>query len=671
MNNVLEKNITQKESSKVMNWKAIATWFNNVVRRLLDIAIAFFGILFLSPFFLVVIFLIKRDSPGPIFYKGRRAGKNGKDFNILKFRTMYENKASYSGAKVTAGDDPRITPIGKFLRETKLNELPQLWNVLVGEMSMVGPRPEDPEIARAWPEDVRKEILSVQPGVTSPASVLYRHEETMLQSRNLMDRYLMDILPSKLRLDQLYIRQRTVLSDLDVMFWTSVALFPRMKNFNIPEHLLYRGPMSLFVNRYISWFTMDFLVSLASITLAGVLRRLSSPLDVGVEVSAALALLIALMFSLLNTVMGINRINWSRASAGEAIDIGISTVIVTLVLFLVNLIVPGGAFLPPIVLVTSGMFSFAGFIIIRYRGRLISGIASRWLGVRHAKMDLLGEPVLVIGGGETARFANWLLRNGPLAQAFNIIGIVDDDPTKIGSQMDGLRVIGRTDEIPHIIRKFDIGLILFAITEIQPSESERILDMCKSSSTRVIMVPDIMDSLRAHFPRTEAERDGLVDKMVQNSTQDRLTGVMNRQTFLHSVEHELPRSIRYGHACSLILFNVDYSWPDGAVRASSVTAQVLQGVAERASKNIRGIDQLGRYDENAFAILLPETDLESANLVAERLLKNLTFTPIWTDRGPLNITVSLGVVSQDDDKKDAASLLNNAEKAMKVASMVD
>lgn len=671
MSTTAKKNIRENRNVKSTNWQVGLTWADNLIRRMMDIVIAFFGMLLLLPFILVVILLINHDSPGPIFYKGRRAGKNGKEFNILKFRTMYENIESYNGAKVTAGDDPRITPTGKFLRETKLNELPQLWNVFVGEMSIVGPRPEDPEIAKAWPEEYFKEILSVKPGITSPASVLYRNEETMLQSRNLMDRYLIDILPSKLRLDQLYIRHRNILSDLDVIFWTAIALLPRMKNFQVPEHLLYQGPMNVFINRYFSWFVMDFFVSLTAVTAAGVIRRLSSPLDLGFEKSAAFGLTIALLFSLLNSVMGINRINWSRASAGEAMDIGISTTIVTLILFLVSFIVPDDNFLPPIVLVTSGMFSFAGFIIIRYRGRLISGFASRWLGLRHVRIDLLGEPVLVVGSGETAHFANWLLRNGPLSQAFNVVGMVDDDPKKIGSRIDGLNVIARTDEIPAIIEKYDIGLVLFAITEIDPKESERILKMCNTPSTRVIMVPDIMDSLRAHFPKSDAERDELEEKIVQHSTQDRLTGVMNRKTFIRSLEYELPRSLRYGHFCSLVLFSIEYSWPDGAARLDAITAQVLQGVADRAIKNIREIDLLARYDENSFIILLPETNLESANKVAERIHKNLTFTPVWTDRGPLSLCVSLGVVSQNEDLKDASSMLASAEKAMKLASLVD
>lgn len=117
-------------------------------------------------------------------------GKGCKEFKILKFRTMYESEYSHNGAKITARDDLRITPIGKWLRDTKVNELPQLWNVLVGEMSLVGPRPEDPDIVITWPENYRDILLAVRPGVTSPATITYRDEETLLSADNYMQDYL-------------------------------------------------------------------------------------------------------------------------------------------------------------------------------------------------------------------------------------------------------------------------------------------------------------------------------------------------------------------------------------------------------------------------------------------------------------------------------------------------
>jgi len=147
---------------------------DNIARRTLDVTIAALGVLVLLPGLVLLAVLIKRDSPGPVFYWGERAGRHGRPFRILKFRTMYETGDSYNGPRVTGQGDPRITPFGQWLRETKVNELPQLWNVLKGDMSLVGPRPEDRDFVGHWPADVREVLLSVRPGITSPASVLYR-----------------------------------------------------------------------------------------------------------------------------------------------------------------------------------------------------------------------------------------------------------------------------------------------------------------------------------------------------------------------------------------------------------------------------------------------------------------------------------------------------------------
>lgn len=223
---------------------------NDAIKRILDIIISSLGLLTLAPFFAYIAIIIRRDSPGPVFYRGIRLGKGDKPFFILKFRTMHEEAASYDGPPLTAQDDRRITPLGKWLRDTKINELPQLWNVLIGEMSLVGPRPEDLGLAAAWPSDARTEVLSVRPGITSPASVLYRNEEELLSSKTLMATYLGDIMPSKLRLDQLYVRHRSLWVDMDVLFWTFIVVMPFLKHIKLLKKYLFRGPFSRLLRYY-------------------------------------------------------------------------------------------------------------------------------------------------------------------------------------------------------------------------------------------------------------------------------------------------------------------------------------------------------------------------------------------------------------------------------------
>ena len=190
---------------------------------------------------------------------------------------MYENRDSYEGADVTAEDDGRITPFGRVLRDHKLNELPQLWNVFVGEMSLVGPRPEFVNIAEKWPKESRELILSVRPGITSPASVIYRGEEKLLKADNVMEEYLHTILPSKLRLDSLYVQNRTIMTDIDVIFWTAIALLPSLRKREIGETRLFWGPLSKFVTRFFNWFVIDIIISAFSILIAAAIWRTSIP----------------------------------------------------------------------------------------------------------------------------------------------------------------------------------------------------------------------------------------------------------------------------------------------------------------------------------------------------------------------------------------------------------
>ena len=298
---------------------AIATGLDHFFRRLMDIMVSVTGLIFLSPVFLVFGVLIKRDSPGPVFFRGRRMGKDGREFKILKFRTMYATQASQEGPLITGEGDVRITPFGQWLRDTKMNELPQLWNVLRGEMSLVGPRPEDPEIALAWPEAVRRELLSVRPGITSPASIVYRDEEKQLSGSNLLRDYFQNILPSKLRLDRLYLKKRTLLSDLDVIFLTAVALLPVIRRRSMPEYLLYWGPIARITSRFGVWLIIDWIVALVSVWAAGLFWRTFGPLDIGVIESFTISIAIAVLFSFTNLAVGLGNITWSKASAADGV----------------------------------------------------------------------------------------------------------------------------------------------------------------------------------------------------------------------------------------------------------------------------------------------------------------------------------------------------------------
>jgi lipopolysaccharide/colanic/teichoic acid biosynthesis glycosyltransferase len=474
------------------------------VKRTFDLCAAFWGLILLSPIFLLIAVWLKREGPGPVFYRGPRMGKDERVFQILKFRTMHEEAASYEGPGITAQDDPRITPLGRWLRDTKINELPQLWNVLIGEMSLVGPRPEDPEIAKTWPEEVRREVLSVRPGITSPASVIYRDEEKMLTNAHVMDDYLKIILPDKLRLDQLYVRHHSFLSDLDVIFWTLIILLPNLRKKPVRTESFYTGLVYRFANRYFSWFLVDSLVAFASVSIAGLLWRLSAPLDLGMELAITVAAGIAFVFSLVNSKLGLGRIWWRYAKASVAFDLALSSAISTLLIFTFDWLWPDGPFLPLGMVVVTGLLAFLGFVSIRYRERLLTGLATRWLS-RRGTGEGIGERVLVVGAGECGILATWLLRRSKLSSAFTVIGIVDDDPTKRGMTIDGHHVFGFTRRIPELVKKKDVGVIFFAIESIDADEKTRILKLCRQTAARVVLIPDLLAYLREQFSQSLSE----------------------------------------------------------------------------------------------------------------------------------------------------------------------
>ena len=194
------------------------------MKRLFDCVAASVGLLCLAPAFAVVAVLIKTDSDGPVFFRQQRIGRGFRLFWIYKFRTMVQD-APLVGAPITSGSDPRITRVGRFLRRTKIDELPQLINVLKGEMSIVGPRPELARYVDAFSREYR-EILQVRPGITDVASLAFRDEATILAGfANAEEAYVTRILPRKIRLSQEYVRRCSLASDLVVILKTISAIW--------------------------------------------------------------------------------------------------------------------------------------------------------------------------------------------------------------------------------------------------------------------------------------------------------------------------------------------------------------------------------------------------------------------------------------------------------------
>jgi lipopolysaccharide/colanic/teichoic acid biosynthesis glycosyltransferase len=201
-------------------------------KRVFDVVCASAGLILLMPLFIAIAIAIRLDSPGPVFFRQERVGKDGKLFRIFKFRTMRVD--SEAMGQLTVGQDERITRAGLVLRHYKIDELPQLLNVMRGEMSLVGPRPEVPRYVTHYPAAVRTAVLSVPPGITEWASIRFKDENAMLAAALDPDKkYVEEVLPIKLAYYLRYVNERNLIMDLKIIFATLSEIFSRARRSDV------------------------------------------------------------------------------------------------------------------------------------------------------------------------------------------------------------------------------------------------------------------------------------------------------------------------------------------------------------------------------------------------------------------------------------------------------
>ncbi len=215
------------------------------MKRLFDIIFSLFGLVVFAPLMGASAALIKLTSPGPVIYAQKRVGLHERIFDVYKFRSMVD-KADTLGTSVTTGVDPRITPIGRFLRKTKFDELPQLFNVLKGDMSFVGPRPDVPEITSKYTPDMKR-IFMIRPGITSVATLHFRHEEEILAKvKNPDEFYDRVVVPLKVDLAMEHVRKNSFSFDLLILIQTVWVLTPLGRIWPVKEH----NSVKLFREKY-------------------------------------------------------------------------------------------------------------------------------------------------------------------------------------------------------------------------------------------------------------------------------------------------------------------------------------------------------------------------------------------------------------------------------------
>ena len=211
-----------KFNLSLIQWSLLIIRLNKVI-RFFDFVLSLVGLVILAPIFIVLAVWIKIDSMGPVFYKQIRVGQNGKDFGLFKFRSMVVD-ADKKGLITVGGRDPRITRSGYFIRKYKLDELPQLINVLVGDMSLVGPRPEVKKYVELYTDEQQK-VLSVKPGITDYASIEYMDENEILgKSTDPEKTYIEEIMPEKIKYNMKYIKNRSLIEYFKIIFLTVLKI---------------------------------------------------------------------------------------------------------------------------------------------------------------------------------------------------------------------------------------------------------------------------------------------------------------------------------------------------------------------------------------------------------------------------------------------------------------
>ena len=198
------------------------------MKRFLDIVLSFLALVVLAPFLLPVVVILRFTGEGEVFYIQERAGRGGNSFGLYKFATMLKNSPNIGAGEITVRGDPRVLPFGKFLRKTKLNELPQLWNIFIGDMSVVGPRPMVLNTYAHYPEGARQKLNTIRPGLTGIGSIIFRDEERYLADRDEpMEFYREHIIPYKSDLELWFVANNTLWSYIKIIFVPAwVVVFP-------------------------------------------------------------------------------------------------------------------------------------------------------------------------------------------------------------------------------------------------------------------------------------------------------------------------------------------------------------------------------------------------------------------------------------------------------------
>ncbi len=464
--------------------------------RIFDIFVSLIGLLFLLVMLPWVALLIKIDSRGPIFYRCSRVGRNGKIFQMYKFRTMFETPDNL-GSSVSPRGDPRITAVGRVLRRLKLNEFPQFINVLKGEMTLIGPRPEAPDLAAAYPE-AAKEIFSVRPGLVGPNQILGRNEEELYPPGvDPVKYYLEHILPRKVPIDLEYIRDKSILKNLKYLFLgVKVTLTGAI------------GRRHLTDNRtQIYLLLADATLCLLSFSLAHYLRyeRLIDPaaqryfyglLPWVVLVRLPIFIYFGFYYTLIRYISLYEIKNVIKGVAT-------SSLVLILFTFFFGFVVYG---------YSRGVFFIDWFclttLLVGYR-ILLKKIYLRFKAGTQTEDK---KRVLIWGAGDAGELCLSYLKKDKLTN-YEVVGFIDDEPLKRNRRLNGVKILGNRHHLEILIKLYKIQEVFLAMPSAPEAELHRAMEICRNLrlEAKLFQLNVVPCSLSAsqHHPAPEGHRSSL------------------------------------------------------------------------------------------------------------------------------------------------------------------
>ncbi len=440
-----------------------------MAKRAFDLGVAILALVLLAPLLALLGLLVRLESPGPVFHRGWRAGRGGREFRVLRLRTMVRG-AHRQGPPITTLHDPRITRLGRWLRAWRLDELPQLLNVVRGDMSLVGPLPEDPSYVALYTAEQR-EVLSVRPGMTGPAALAFSDEERLLALGAGGAEYVRSILPVKLELDRAYVAGRSFWGDLVILAATLVQVL--------------RWPPGSRGR----WLAADGLTALAAVTAVAALRSLDGGRPaVG---PAALELWLPPLVALYaggSAACGLHRRSWEQPALGDLAVLALSVAAST-GLALVADGIAGAAGLPGLpagMLAWTALVTLAAFVGVRYSLRPLTA-AARML----PDSGRTPTRTLVYGAGETGQLVAWRLLSGQAGGAHQLVGFLDDDPAKRGLRIHGAAVLGGRADLVELAERLRCDLLVIAVPQRGDALAD-IVALAQRTSARIKLASGLL-----------------------------------------------------------------------------------------------------------------------------------------------------------------------------------